>query len=285
MFSTAEAAAVVGLVSAIASLIDLSTRTVFRLREFSSKSSDIPASFSSLSVRLPSLTTSLERISANAKTEHLQSTAVDALEAVVRDTLVQLQIVQAHLLKIIPSEDASKLSRAFIALKSLAKEEKINHTVEKIFKNIKVLILDQTTQHTELSNKILVALSNLSFKPPETEFVRGVCLNRAPQIPADAYVGRTHKLQQLRHALQTARLDHQRSLVVISGMGGMGKTQLSLAHVQDCANDYSSVFWVVAKDQVSLKQSLADLSGIIRKHDPAPIQQSHNEEQAKIDHV
>ena len=68
-------------------------------------------------------------------------------------------------------------------------------------------------------------------------------------------------------------------------MGGMGKTQLSLAHVQDCANDYSSVFWVVAKDQVSLKQSLANLSGIIRKHDPAPIQQSHNEEQAKIDHV
>ena len=181
-------------------------------------------------------------------------------------------------MKIIPSKDASKLSRAFIALKSLAKEEKINHAVEKIFKNIEVLVLDQTTQHTELSNKILVALSNLSFKPSETEFVRGICLNWAPQILANAYISRTHELQQLRHALQTARLDHQRSLVVISGMGGMGKTQLSLAHVQDCTNDYSSVFWVVAKDQVSLKQSLANLSGIIRKHDPASIRQSHDEE-------
>ena len=65
----------------------------------------------------------------------------------------------------------------------------------------------------------------------------------------------------------------------------MGKTQLSLAHVRNCAEDYSLVFWVDAKDEVSLKQSLADLSGITGKHDPAPIRQSHDEEQAKVEHV
>lgn len=44
----AEAAAIVGLVASIISLVDLSARVVSRLHDFTSKSSDIPESFRSL---------------------------------------------------------------------------------------------------------------------------------------------------------------------------------------------------------------------------------------------
>ena len=57
----AEAAAIIGLISSIASLIDLSAKVVSRLHEFTSKTSDIPESFRSLSIRLPLLTATLQR--------------------------------------------------------------------------------------------------------------------------------------------------------------------------------------------------------------------------------
>jgi hypothetical protein len=48
----AETAAAIGLVASIASLIDLSAKVVSRLHEFTSKTSDIPESFRSLSIQL-----------------------------------------------------------------------------------------------------------------------------------------------------------------------------------------------------------------------------------------
>ena len=52
----AEAAAIIGLVASIASLVELSAKVVSRLYDFTSKTADIPESFRSLSTRLPLLT-------------------------------------------------------------------------------------------------------------------------------------------------------------------------------------------------------------------------------------
>jgi hypothetical protein len=54
-----EAAAIIGLVASIASLVDLSARVVSRLHDFTSKTSEIPESFRSLLIRLPLLTATL----------------------------------------------------------------------------------------------------------------------------------------------------------------------------------------------------------------------------------
>jgi hypothetical protein len=57
--SMTEVTAIVGLVSSIASLIDLIAKVMSRLHDFSSKASDVPESFRSLSSWLPLLTVSL----------------------------------------------------------------------------------------------------------------------------------------------------------------------------------------------------------------------------------
>ncbi len=68
-------------------------------------------------------------------------------------------------------------------------------------------------------------------------------------------------------------------------MGGMGKTQLSLAHTQDYADNYSSVFWVNAKDETSLTQSMADLSGVVFPESTGPTASSADDEKLQIDRV
>lgn len=91
----------------------------------------------------------------------------------------------------------------------------------------------------------------------------GLCLGKAPQIEPEAFKGLTNELQQLRNCVLP--LDHspRRRIVSIVGMGGMGKTQFDLAHARECAHEYSSAFWVNAKDETSLRRGLAIPSSII----------------------
>ena len=121
----AEAAAAVGLVASIASLVDLSAKVASRTRNFTSKSADVPETFRSLLTRLPLLIDILQRIQSQAKDSHLPEDIARALNAVIDYTSEQISIVQTSLSKILPSNGASKLKRALKALKSLAKEDKI----------------------------------------------------------------------------------------------------------------------------------------------------------------
>ena len=154
----AEAAAVVGLVASIASLVELSGKVVSRLHDFTSKTADVPESFHSLSIRLPLLTATLRHIQFQAEAGRFPDDVIKALKGVVYDTSKQVSDIQNSLSKVLPSDNASKLQRALKALKSLAKEEKVQQALEKIHKNNDILVLHQTT-------RILEALSDLSVAP------------------------------------------------------------------------------------------------------------------------
>jgi len=281
----ADPITIVGLVAAIASLVDLSTKVISRLQDFTSKSSDVPESFRSLWIRLPLLTATLRYIQSQAETGRLPDDVTNALKAVVDNTSEQVSTVQICLSKVLPSDGASKLERALKALKSLAREDKIQQALEKIHKNNDLLVLHQTTRHVDTGDRILEELSRMSVAPPASSKLFGVCLGRAPQIAADAFKGRTNELQQLHDWLSPKSHPDRQCIMSIVGMGGMGKTQLSLAHTRDYADDYSSVLWVNAKDEASLRQSMVDLSGVIFPESAGPIALSADDEKLQIDRV
>lgn len=51
-----------------------------------------------------------------------------------------------------------------------------------------------------------------------------------------------------------------RRAVTLHGLGGIGKTQLAIAYAKAHRDDYSAVFWVNIKDEVSVKQSYSRLA-------------------------
>ena len=281
----AEGIAIVGLVASIVTLVDLSAKVLSRQRDFSSNLSDVPQSFRSVWTQLPLLTATLEHIQSQAQTRQLPDDVIRALKAVVDSTSEQVSLVQTYLSQVLPCDDASKLERTLKALKSLAKEDKIQEALEKIHKSNDLLILHQTTRHVDTGDRILEELSKLSATPVAPSNSYGVCLGRAPQVAADAFIGRTSELQQLRDWLSSKSQPDGQRIISIAGMGGMGKTQLSLAHVRDCADHYSSVFWVNAKDETSLRQSMADLSAIVFPESANLVAASMDDEKVKVDKV
>jgi hypothetical protein len=70
----------------------------------------------------------------------------------------------------------------------------------------------------------------------------------------DYFVGRSDELAAMHQELQN---DSSRRMVVVHGLGGIGKTQLALAYAQRHKDGYSAVFWVNSKDIDALRQGYA----------------------------
>lgn len=64
--------------------------------------------------------------------------------------------------------------------------------------------------------------------------------------------------------------DGSRHTVVLHGLEGMGKTQLSVEYAKRHRDSYSAIFWLNIKDEDSLKQSFAKVARqILREHPSA----------------
>jgi NB-ARC domain len=86
----------------------------------------------------------------------------------------------------------------------------------------------------------------------------GIRIDKAPQISEEHFVGRENELEQL-HTWLTPRPQRQ-NVVVLCGLGGMGKTQLSVQYAQRFGDRYSSVFWLNAKDEGTLKAGMVEMA-------------------------
>lgn len=83
---------------------------------------------------------------------------------------------------------------------------------------------------------------------------------------------------------RTLSSDGSRRVVVLHGLGGIGKTQLSVAYAKRYRDEYSGVFWLNVKDEASIQQSVASVARqILQQHPNAnrlstlDLQQNHEE--------
>jgi hypothetical protein len=79
--------------------------------------------------------------------------------------------------------------------------------------------------------------------------------------------------------------DGSRRAVVLHGLGGIGKTQLSIAYAKRHKDNYSAIFWLNIKDEDSLKQSFAKLAKQISREHPSAIPVSNLETNQNLDEV
>src|SRR5438270_10619858 len=77
------------------------------------------------------------------------------------------------------------------------------------------------------------------------------------------FVGREVLLDTLREKLcETKQKEHNRR-VALFGMGGVGKTQLTIEYIRRHEARYESVFWMQAKDRSTLQQYFQEMAMVI----------------------
>ncbi|KAN0067101.1 HET domain containing protein [Elaphomyces granulatus] len=97
------------------------------------------------------------------------------------------------------------------------------------------------------------------------DFSVAFSLSNASEV--EQFVAREEELAEIHSIL---RGDGSRRIVVLHGLGGIGKTQLTVAYAKRYKDSYSAVFWLNVKDDDSLKQSFANVAKqILREHSSA----------------
>lgn len=81
------------------------------------------------------------------------------------------------------------------------------------------------------------------------------------------FVARETELIEMHKALSG---NDSRRIGVLHGLGGIGKTQLTVAYAKRYRDSYSAIFWLNIRDEDSLKQSFAKTAKrILREHPSA----------------
>jgi hypothetical protein len=89
-----------------------------------------------------------------------------------------------------------------------------------------------------------------------TEYSLGLNLFDAPDMGADLFVGRETELQEMENILQPKSKSPDRRVLILGGMGGIGKTQLAINYAKQHRDSYSSIFWLNATSEATLNSSL-----------------------------
>ncbi|RDW69390.1 hypothetical protein BP6252_08410 [Coleophoma cylindrospora] len=79
--------------------------------------------------------------------------------------------------------------------------------------------------------------------------------------------------------------DGSRRTVILHGLGGIGKTQLTIAYAKRHKDNYSAIFWLNIKDEDSLKQSFAKVARQISRQHPSARQLISIEVEKDLDKV
>ncbi|KAK5637702.1 hypothetical protein RRF57_013417 [Xylaria bambusicola] len=97
----------------------------------------------------------------------------------------------------------------------------------------------------------------------QKEFSVPLSLYGVPEIAH--FVSREQELAEMHSRLKG---DGRRQVVVIYGLGGMGKTQLAIEYMKRYMDNYSAIFWLNFKDENSIKQSFARIARQIERYYP-----------------
>ncbi|KAI9773494.1 MAG: hypothetical protein M1839_002076 [Geoglossum umbratile] len=96
------------------------------------------------------------------------------------------------------------------------------------------------------------------------------------------FVARKTELLEMHDSLSG---DGSRRAVILHGLGGIGKTQLSIAYAKRHKDNYSAIFWLNIKDEDSLKQSFAKVAKQISREHPSAFRLTNIDINENLDEV
>jgi len=100
---------------------------------------------------------------------------------------------------------------------------------------------------------------------------RPINLFKVPFLFSDYFVGRDDDLNEIEKLLATE------DIIAITGLGGIGKTQLITHFCQQKKEDFNVIYWINAEDTAKIKSELDNLGsrlGIIHEEAPEKVHQS-----------
>ena len=102
-----------------------------------------------------------------------------------------------------------------------------------------------------------------------SEYDKGLNIFDAPDMGEGLFIGRETELQGIESILdlESSRPSLSRKVIVLGGVGGIGKTQLAVDFAKRHSSSFSSIFWLKANTEATLKSSLRTVANRVFQPD------------------
>jgi hypothetical protein len=234
--SGAEFLAVLGIGANIIAVVDACNQIINRIQLYRHN-----LAFQDLILQLPLLVSAIERLRAPEYCELLDSSTEKALIRVLEGCLRQLQILENLIKDLTPSNAASKLQRTWKGIRSFGKDTKLREINGILAEYKSTITLYLSTIHAQGPRKARVSSS-------EAKLVFDV-----PQTRLSHFVGREDIFERIQNVTKTSAVNP--SIAVLTGVGGQGKTQISLEYCYRFQHVFRGVFWVDASSEAAASRS------------------------------
>jgi hypothetical protein len=154
----AEVVAVVGVTASVVQLVEISTKLIIRINEFSSSMDKCPRLFHDLQVRLPLLSQTLNQIAARNQGDGSDQ----SLKRVIDECLGAVTLLEKKLDKTLPVEGDSGIRRRWKAVRSLSREKSVRDASDRIDRYLNVLTFYQGIQN---GHQVQVSVSTTANQP------------------------------------------------------------------------------------------------------------------------
>ncbi|KAL8642160.1 MAG: hypothetical protein Q9228_001120 [Teloschistes exilis] len=207
----------VGLASAVVTLLDTGTKVVKRLKELS-EAGDIPEVFRDIKTRLPLLSNYV--LYTQSRTDTLSPEAGEEVTEVVKRCLEQVRQLDELLKRMAVSDGESSFRRSIRAFISVSEEGRVQRIATALKDNVQVLSTFLSVPPVEKERPKVDRW--LSEPLPSYASVAGLFL--VPFSRDEQFVGRQKLLEMIALSFKA------QSRVAISGIGGIGKSQIAIEY-------------------------------------------------------
>jgi tetratricopeptide (TPR) repeat protein len=240
-------------VAAVA-IIELITKILKRFDEYRQARQNVPQCLQTLSYQLPYLRQLFEK---QARSCQLQSSTSNRIEtdAVIQNCERALQRLERILDTLILRPEDTNIDKMKKAVVFTRKESKIKDIQAELDRQIAYLTFGSSIEcQKALTNLCLGAgLAN------ERKLQRGYDYG-LPSTKVAKFIGRESLVQEVQACLIEPS-DH-RKVIVVYGMGGVGKTQLALEICErsQIRNSFSPIFWINASSDVTTAEAFENFA-------------------------
>lgn len=260
----AEGLAVVGIVAGFVSIVDVGSKVLGRLNDYTDKNTHLPRKFHGIATDLPLVLDTITRTSEQARSGAVDEATLRKLEPIVGRCKDLVNSLDSILNTLLPKENDSRWMRGKRALLSLTQEKSVQEIADGIQQTVWTLTYYQSvtghvgTNHTQsIRDRDLErhhAESGINTSSASVNSTRLVyCKN--------PFVGRETILSTLARSLYVPN-QHRRA--ALFGLGGIGKTRLALETAKSLGKEGISVFWVYVNNTARFEK---DYTEILRNND------------------
>lgn len=158
----AEAAALVGLIAAIAQFVEYGMKLVERLEDFSISASDRTSAFTAIRVRLPAVIGIIKRIKRQIDDDLFDPNQAATLFPVIENTNAHIHSLMAIIERSMPPKKSSLISKYIKAMRSLSLDAEVQRISARIQDNLQIISLFQTTNLVDAAHQTALRLSSQS---------------------------------------------------------------------------------------------------------------------------